>query len=117
MVEHLKEQREHREKEVVLLHERANRQLYRCILYEQTLRVITEDDITIRRLRKRLERGRIRLNKIRKRIAQSHIDPSNSQIAKLLGISKGTVDSVLYNLRLQHNEKDILSTDVTNQPD
>jgi len=54
----------------------------------------------------RLERGRERLANLRERLAKRLPDPSNSQIAKLLGISKGTVDSVLYRLKVLGNKDD-----------
>ena len=99
MIDHLKEHREKREAEVTMLRERINRQFYRCILFQEKLRGVTEDSIAAQRLKKQLERERSRLVTARKRFMRSRLAPSNYQIAKLLGISKGTVDAVLYNLR------------------
>jgi DNA-directed RNA polymerase specialized sigma24 family protein len=101
LINHLKRQREKREMEITLLREKINLQFYRCILLEKRLRLMAENSVGAQRLRKKLEQGRNRLIRIRKQIAYKRFDPSNAQIAKLLGISKGTVDSVLYNLRMQ----------------
>jgi len=88
------------------LQEKANYQFYRCMFYEKRLKVLPENSITAQRLRDRLNHGRERLEKIRQRLAKRLPDPSNSQIAKLLGISKGTVDSVLYRLKTLSNGDD-----------
>jgi FixJ family two-component response regulator len=101
----LKRLREKREQVIAALQSKINRQFYRCIFMERTLRVAVEETAAIQRMRIRLERGRERLAKMRERIAGMRIDPSNQQIAKLLGISKGTVDTTLHALKLQWNKK------------
>jgi len=100
MVNILKKLREKREQTNVDLQEKANYQFYRCIYYEKRLKTLPENSIIAQRLKVRLERGRERLANLRERLAKRLPDPSNSQIAKLLGISKGTVDSVLYRLKM-----------------
>jgi len=101
MVDNLKQQHEKRALDILALREKMNSQFYRCILYEKKLQTLMPDSVRAQRLKKQLKSGRNRLEKTRKFLSRSRVDPSNSQIAKLLGISKGTVDSVLYNLRLQ----------------
>jgi len=100
MVKFLKKLREKREQCNVSLQEKANYQFYRCIFYEKRLKALPENSMAAQRIKGRLERGRDRLANIRERLAKRAPDPSNRQIAKLLGISKGTVDSVLYRLKL-----------------
>jgi hypothetical protein len=106
MVTHLKKFREKREQYNALLREKANYQFCRCIFYEKRLKVMPENSIAAQRIKERLERGWDRLAKLRKRLANRIPEPSNSQIAGLLGISKGTVDAVLYRLKFQNNKKD-----------
>jgi len=101
MVNHLKRLHEKRAMDIIALREKMNNQFYRCILCEKKLQTLMPDSPLAQRLRRQLKTGRIRLEKTRQHLARSRLDPSNSQIAKLLGITKGTVDSVLYNLRLQ----------------
>jgi len=101
MIEHLKKQYEKRAMDFVALREKLNRQFYRCILFEKKLQTLLPDSALAQRLKRQLITGRGRLEKTRRQLARSRIDPSNSEIAKLLGISKGTVDSVLYKLRAQ----------------
>jgi len=101
MIDHLKQLHEKRAMDIITLRERINSQFYRCILYEKKLQTLLPESLLAQRLRRQLETGRRRLEKTRRQLARSRLDPSNSQIAQLLGISKGTVDSVLYNLRAQ----------------
>jgi len=101
MIDHLKRLHEKRALDAIALREKINRQFYRCILYEKKLQTLLPDSVLAQRLRKQLKAGRNRLEKARDQLARSRLDPSNAKIAQLLGISKGTVDSVLYNLRLQ----------------
>jgi hypothetical protein len=101
MIDRLRRQREQRITEASQMRERISTQLYRCIFYQKELEALTENDIIAQRFQKLLEHGRIRLKKMRRRLARVRLDPTNSQIAKLLGISKGTVDTVLYTLRLR----------------
>jgi DNA-directed RNA polymerase specialized sigma24 family protein len=101
MVDHLKQLYEKRAADIITLREKINSQFYRCILYEKKLQTLMPDSVRAQELRKQLKNGRNRLEKTRQHLARTRLDPSNAQIAKLLGISKGTVDSVLYNLRLQ----------------
>jgi DNA-directed RNA polymerase specialized sigma24 family protein len=109
MVNSLKKIREKRERYTALLQEKVNYQFYRCIFYEKKLKGLPENCIAAQRLRERLERGRERLAVLRERIAKKVPDPSNSQIARLLGISKGTVDSVLFRLKsLINKEEEII---------
>jgi len=99
MIDHLKEQREKRIAEVSQMRDRISCQLYRCIFYQKELEAMTENSIVAQRYRKRLEHSRIKLKRMRKRLTRARLDPTNSQIAKLLGLSKSTVDTVLYTLR------------------
>jgi len=104
MVKILKKCREKREQTNADLQEKANYQFYRCIFYEKRLKALPENSIAAQRINVRLVRGRERLANLRERLARRLPDPSNSQIAKLLGISKGTVDSVLYRLKMSGNK-------------
>jgi RNA polymerase sigma factor (sigma-70 family) len=103
MIRILKTQRENREEEAKTLRERVNCQFHRCILYEKNLMTAAEGSNAERRYKIRLERGRKRLNKMRRQLARIRLDPSNCQIAELLGLSKGTVDSILYSVKSRWN--------------
>jgi DNA-directed RNA polymerase specialized sigma24 family protein len=112
MIDSLKEQGERREMEAAALREKINHQFLRCVIIEKKLQLETENIVVIERLKKQLEVGKKRLMKIRKRLARKNISPSNSQIAQLLGISKGTVDSAMYILR-KRNKKGVVISPTT----
>lgn len=99
MIERLKKHREKRETEIIALRERVNRQFYRCILFEKRLQTLTENSHAVQQIKNQLEQERNRLNKSRRRLMRTRLDPSNAQIAKLLGLSKSTVDSTLHILK------------------
>ena len=99
MIDKLKELREKRKQESVVLRERINRQFCRCILSEKKLKVLAAGSPAAQREKKQLEQGRAKLSRARLRLSRKRLDPSNAQIAKLLGISKGTVDTVLHSLK------------------
>jgi len=99
MIDRLKKLREQRMAEFSLMRERVSTQLYRCIFYQKELEALTENNIVAQRLKKRLEHGQIKLKRMRRRLARARLDPSNLQIANVLGLSKSTVDSALYILR------------------
>lgn len=101
MVDQLKEQRQKYELDILKLRERINRQFYRCILFEKNLKELSRDSIATQRTKRRLEQERGRLVNTRNRLARKRLDPSNTQIAQILGLSKGTVDTVLYKLKKQ----------------
>jgi hypothetical protein len=108
MIGNLKEQRKKREIEAKLLQERVNCQFYRCILYEKKIKTMAVGSNAESRTQERLERSRIRLDKMRKKLARIRLNPSNYQVAKLLGISKGSVDSILYNVKTRWNNSNDL---------
>ena len=99
MASRLMAQRAKREKAITLLRERATCQFFRCVFYERTLRSMPKDSVKAQQLTERLERGRNRLEKMRTRLARLRPDPSNRQIAKILGVAKGTVDAALFTLK------------------
>jgi DNA-directed RNA polymerase specialized sigma24 family protein len=81
---------------------------YRCLSYERQLVNKIENTPTSDLLSRRLARSRQRLVNVRKRLKSMRIEATNSDLAKLLGIPKGTVDSRLAAIKnkLSVNELD-----------
>jgi hypothetical protein len=104
MIDAMKEYRVERIKKLELLREKINCLFCRCMVYERNLSLMTNES-TIRRTKERLERGRNRLAKMRLQLSRLRPDPSNAQIAKLLGVSKGTVDVSLFTLKKNWNKR------------
>ena len=115
MINSLKNDSVMRIKNRELLQEKINRQFCRCLVYERTFLSIT-DETVFQRQKRKLELGRNRLIKLRIKHAKMRTDPSNFQIAQLLGISKGTVDAVLYTLktRWKNNLENTLDNNMLN---
>jgi len=109
MIESLRENRLKRMKKIETLREKINFQFYRCMVYEKNLLVLT-DEIAVQRVKRINERGRKRLANMREHMGRLRPDPSNSQIANLLGISKGTVDAALHFIKIRwEKSNDILN--------
>ncbi|MDR1902941.1 MAG: hypothetical protein LBQ88_11745 [Treponema sp.] len=105
IVKAVQEQRLYHDEKLRDLKERIHSQYYRCISYEKRLNMIDTSTHYYERMKKRLYQARCRLEKMRKRLAGVKLAPSNQQIANVLGISKGTVDSTLYTIRKKYRQK------------
>ena len=106
MLKNIRVLRQKKDDQIYRMKERIHCQYYRCIVYEKRLSYITENTTTHTRLKQQLEKARVRLEKMRQRMASIRTDASNGQIAKIIGVSKGTVDSSLYRLK---NKRDAMS--------
>jgi hypothetical protein len=100
----IRRQRLKRESAVHDLQERIHCQYYRCISFEKRLQAAPEGSPQEETLLLRLERGKKRLASMRKRLSNIRLGASNSQVAQVLNIPKGTVDSSLAALkaRMRH---------------
>jgi len=110
MIEKIRILRTKHDDDIYHLKERIHCQYYRCIVYEKRLSYLKENVSAYAKLKLRLEKARERLEKMRKRIAVIRTCATNSQIAEVIGISKGAVDSHLYTLKSkwENNGKQII---------
>jgi hypothetical protein len=99
LVNALHQIRNHQEEEFRLLRERINSQYYRCICFESRMKASTEGSSHYERMKRYLEKGRARLRSMRLHLSNMRMNASNNELANLLGIPKGTVDSSLYALK------------------
>ena len=99
MINRLTEGRKKREAGADLLRKRANYWFCRCLFYEKTLQSTKENPLVVQKMKKRLGHSRDRLARIREQLAKVSLDPSNAQIAELLGVTKGTVDAALFSYK------------------
>ncbi|MDR1231795.1 MAG: LuxR family transcriptional regulator [Spirochaetaceae bacterium] len=95
----LRELRAAREQEIHDLRERVYAQFYRCLSFQKNASCAPPNSALENRYNNYLERGIRRLNSMRETLRTLHVDASNKEIAKVLGVSKGTVDASLYNVR------------------
>ena len=101
MTARLQSIRAKRDEEIRSKRERVHCQFYRCMVYEKKLSLLTAADnkIAAVKMEQRLEKARRRLEAMRKRLAGISSNATNSQIATVTGLSKGTIDASLYNLK------------------
>jgi hypothetical protein len=66
---------------------------YRCLSYEKKLSQKNENMYLNNLLSRNLDKGRKRLANMRKRLKSMRIEATNSELSKVMGIPKGTVDS------------------------
>jgi hypothetical protein len=99
LLDRLRKQRIERDEAIRNLQERIHCQFYRCITFESRLHAMPEDLACHEKMKIRLERARRRLAAMKKRLAGIRTDATNRQIAEVMGISKGAVDSNLHALR------------------
>ena len=93
------ERRKHHDEERRLLQERICGQYYRCLSFEQRMNAAPDDSAHKFEMGIRWEHARTRLNSMRKRLASIQRNAKNADVALVLGIPKGTVDSNLHSLR------------------
>ncbi|MDR3021043.1 MAG: hypothetical protein LBU66_09125 [Treponema sp.] len=99
MLNNIRKIRQKKDDEIYHMKERIYCQYYRCIAYENRLSLLRENIGAYNKLKLRLERARRRLKKMRDRLALVRTEASNRQVAQVIGISKGTVDSSLFKLK------------------
>jgi RNA polymerase sigma factor (sigma-70 family) len=100
LVDKLRQARVKRDKVLHDLRENINCQYYRCIIFERKLSVTPENSCAALRMQIRLEKARRRLDAMKKRMEKLRPVATNRQVADALGLSKGTVDSALHNLKI-----------------
>ena len=105
MIGRLSVLRAKREEELRDIRERVYSQYYRCIVYEKKLSLLPENSMAASKMELRLKKARLRLESMRKRMAKIRTDATNSQVAKVIGISKGAVDASLHSLKARWNIK------------
>jgi hypothetical protein len=96
LVDELRGLREEQEDAIRALQKRVQVQFYRSISFEYKLRALDENTACYQQMLRRLERSKGRLKSLRKRLKNTRIGASNRQIATVLGLPKGTVDSNLF---------------------
>ncbi|MDR0409003.1 MAG: hypothetical protein LBH18_01195 [Spirochaetaceae bacterium] len=78
----------------------------RCLNYERQLASKIENVQVCNSLVQRLERSRRRLTNMRERLKYTRIEATNSDLAKLLGVPKGTIDSRLATIKSKMSAND-----------
>jgi len=99
MIDKLRLMRQKKDDAIYLMRERIYCQYYRCIVYEKRLSYIPENANAYGELKLQLKKARNRLENMRKRMASIRTEATNREVAEVIGVSKGSIDSSLYNLK------------------
>jgi len=105
MVDTLRVMRLRREEKINGLKERIHGQFYRCLAFEKRMQAASYDSAHWYRMKKCLEKARKRLASMRRRLMAMRTEASNEQVACIMGVRKGTIDSNLHVLRQRNNLK------------
>ena len=99
MIDTLRTLRQKKDDQIFRMKERIHSQFYRCIVYEKRLAYIPEASNSYLKLKLKLDKARKRLERMRKRMSKIRTEASNREIAGIIGVSKGTIDTNLHRLR------------------
>jgi len=99
MIDTLHQLRSKREEKIHDLQERFHSQYYRCIAFEKRLSSTYEGTAKHEKLKSCLDRAHKRYGAIGKRLGGIRKDATNQQVAEILNIPRGTVDSALHSIR------------------
>ncbi|MDR0629651.1 MAG: hypothetical protein LBG24_08475 [Treponema sp.] len=102
LIDELRKRRLARDEELRGLNERIQCQYYRCVVLKKKLEVTLEGSAQHEKIKGQLERAQTRYNTMRKRLASMGHYATNREVAEVLGIPKGTVDSSLYAIKRKH---------------
>jgi hypothetical protein len=101
LVEQVRDMRVHHDEALKKLRDHIHTLYYRCIAFERQLYASAKGSVMYEKLKVRLERARKRLASMRKRFKRMRADPTNQQVAQVLGLPKGTIDSNLFAIRIK----------------
>ncbi|GMO21076.1 MAG: hypothetical protein Pg6A_08030 [Termitinemataceae bacterium] len=93
MIDELRKERCEIELSFNELRERCKAQYYRCMNYERRLDRVERGSAAFGILFKRLTGHRERLLRMRRRLKNMRVEATNQQVARVMGIAKGSVDS------------------------
>jgi hypothetical protein len=96
LVEQLRLMRIHRDNAIKETQDHIHTLYYRCISLERRMNVIFPGSVRYEKLRIKRERARKKLTAMRNRLKRVRTSPTNQQLAQVLGLPKGTIDSSLF---------------------
>jgi DNA-directed RNA polymerase specialized sigma24 family protein len=99
LVQEVRELRVKQDEKVVKIEERLTTEFHHCMFYKKRLQDGTNSEEICASAAISLERCERRIAKLRERLANINLSATNRQIADVLGIAKGTVDSSVYNAK------------------
>jgi DNA-directed RNA polymerase specialized sigma24 family protein len=108
MIDKLHQVRSRREEKIQQFRNRIHSQYYRCLAFEKRLSSAQEGTAKYEKLKCCLQRARKRYSSMKKRIQGIRMDATNQQVADILNIPRGTVDSALHSIREKLKQNPVL---------
>ena len=105
MVDKLRVMRVKREQTLNGYKERIHGQYYRCLAFEKRLQAAAPNSAHSIKMQRSLQTARKRLSALRSRLKKMRTEASNGQVAWIMGVKKGTVDSNLFAVRQRNNHE------------
>jgi hypothetical protein len=105
MIEKIRSERREKDAKLQALNLRCQRTYFRYAACETQLYATEKSDPEYSRLREKLKQRRLRLFRLRNVIKSRRVPATNKQVAGLLKIPKGTVDSILFSLKRRYAVK------------
>lgn len=102
MIDELRIIRLQREENINGLKERIHSQFYRCLSFEKRMKATTRYSAHWYKMKHSLEIARKRLASMRNRLQAMRIGATNKEVARVMRVSKGTVDKNLYEVRVKN---------------
>jgi len=99
MIDKIHELRTKKEERIHMCQERIYSQYYRCLAFQKRLSTALPGTAKYEKLKNYTDRARRKYVTMKQRLGKMHIDATNQQIALVLNVPKGTVDSMLHGIR------------------
>ena len=99
LIEKIRALRHKRDEQVRDFQSRLHAQYYRCHALESRMAAAEEGTVLYETMKGRAARAKKRYERMKRRYKGLNFNATNKQIAEVLGIAKGTVDSALYQVK------------------
>jgi hypothetical protein len=99
LLQAMRKKRQAKDAEIQAMAERVDAQYYRCLLYLQQSRGLPPATSLYASALQRYAKAKDRLTLMRRRLASFRRGATNQEVAEILGLRKGTIDSSLYYVR------------------
>ena len=99
MMTKIRKLRQKNDDTIYLIKEKLYYHFYRSIVIEKKLLLTKDNTVLYNKLKSQLTNTRIKLEKMRAKLNLIKKDATNSQVAEVIGVCKGSIDSGLYKLK------------------
>jgi DNA-directed RNA polymerase specialized sigma24 family protein len=99
LIDEMHKMRRDKEQKILDLRNRLYCQYYRCLSFHQRYSSVVPGTAYREKMQGRYDRAKCRYLSMKKRLAGARLNASNRDVAEILKIPKGTVDSTLFTIR------------------